>query len=144
MNRIQKLYHFLFSFWIRFPEKLRFLLVGGYNTVISYLLYALFLWIGDERYPQLSLFFSFILSSLNSYWTQKIFVFVTSGNYMREYIRCLLSWGISYLLNVVWLYILVHIVLLNPYLAQLIAQILVVVNSYLMLKHFAFKSINKE
>ncbi len=143
MNKIQEAYQFLFSFWIRFPEKLRFLLVGGYNTVISYLLYALFLWIGDERYPQLSLFLSFILSSLNSYWTQKIFVFVTSGNYIREYIRCLLSWGISYLLNVFLLYILVHIVLLNPYLAQFIAQILVVVNSYLMLKHFAFKS-NKE
>ena len=97
MNKIIELYLRLFHFWMRFPEKLRYLLVGGYNTVVSYALYALFVWLGIH--PQWALFWSFLISSINSYWTQKIYVFNTRGNVGKEYIRCLFSWGVSYLLN---------------------------------------------
>ena len=137
MSKILNLYWALFNFWMRFPEKIRYLLVGGYNTVISYALYALFLW--KWGHPQWALFWSFFISSINSYWTQKIYVFNTRGHVLREYTRCLFSWGISYLMNVALLegFLWLH---LNEYFAQFVALILVTINSYLMLKYIAFQN----
>lgn len=141
MKKLIELYFILFRFWMRFPEKVRYVLVGGYNTVISYALYALFQYLWGH--PQLALFLSFLVSSVNSYWTQKIYVFATHGNYFNEYIRCLFSWGISYLLNTGLLAFFLWLGL-NPYLAQFIALALVTVNSYLMLKYIAFQNHKKQ
>ena len=137
MNKIINLYLKLFHFWMSFPEKFRYLLVGGYNTVVSYAIYALILW--KWGHPQWALFWSFLISSANSYWTQKIYVFNTRGNVVREYFRCLFSWGVSYLLN---RYLLMWLLYMewNPYFAQFLALALVTVNSYLMLKYLAFQN----
>lgn len=142
MQRLLELYLMLFHFWMRFPEKIRFLLVGGYNTVISYALYALFLWISQNDNPQLSLFFSFLVSSLNSYLTQKFYVFNTRGNYCKEYLKCLGTWAIGYVLNALLLLFLTDYLEINPYGAQLFAAVLITINSYILLKYFAFKDKN--
>ncbi|MDR2902861.1 MAG: GtrA family protein [Lactobacillales bacterium] len=143
MNKIFDLYARIFKFWMGFPEKIRYLLVGGYNTVISYALYSLFLWYFMGAHPQLALFLSFLISSLNSFWTQKIFVFASkSKSVTGEYVKCLIAWGISYLINAFLLYILVNVLALNPYLAQFFALLLVTINSYLMLKYIAFKKLD--
>ena len=140
MSKLIELYWALFRFWMRFPEQIRYILVGGYNTVVSYALYALFLWLWDK--PQLALFLSFLTSSVNSYWTQKIYVFATKGNYLAEYIRCLLAWGVGYVLNTGILEGLIRLNV-NPYLAQAVALALVAVCSYLMLKYLAFQNHKK-
>lgn len=139
MKKLIDLYLKLFAFWMRFPQKIRYLLVGGYNTVVSYALYALLLWMMDGAREQLALFGSFLLSSINSFWTQKIFVFQGRGKVHQEYAKCLASWGVSYVMNVALLALFVNAFGMNAYVAQLIALIIVTVNSYLMLKFFAFK-----
>lgn len=121
------------------PEKIRYLLVGGYNTVVAYMLYALILYISGGTREQVALALSFLLSTINSYWTQKIFVFATRGNIKKEYVKCLLTWEISYVLNVILLAVFVGEMELNPYAAQMLAVIILTINSWLMLKHFAFK-----
>lgn len=139
MHKMIEWYFKLFHFWMKFPEKIRYLLVGGYNTVVSYALYALFLWMMGAVYEQIALFLSFVVSSLNSYWTQKIYVFGTKGNVRAEYAKCLGAWGISYGMNAVLLALFVRGLDINPYGAQFMALIIVTINSYLLLKHFAFK-----
>ena len=139
MKKLIELYFKVFEFWMKFPEKLRYLLVGGYNTVISYLVFVLLLWMMNGAHEQIALLLSFAISSINSYWTQKIYVFGTKGNVKKEYVKCLVSWGASYILNVILLAIFVDLMEMTPYLAQFIALILVTINSYLMLKRFAFK-----
>ena len=136
MKKLIELYLKVYHFWMRFPEKLRYLFVGGYNTVISYALYVLFQWLWEI--PQTALFLSFMVSSVNSYWTQKIYVFGTKGNCKKEYMKCLVCWGISYGLNVVLLELFLKMNL-NPYSAQVLALALVTINSYLMLKYIAFQ-----
>ena len=142
MNKVIDLYLYLFRIWLRFPEQLRYILVGGYNTVFSYALYAFFLWISGHTHPQTALFLSFLLSSFNGFWTQKIFVFATHNNWKKEYIKCLFGWGISYLLNIILLDILLYFNW-DPYSAQILALILVTINSYIMLKYIAFQPIAK-
>ena len=137
---ILKWYYTLFSIWMRFPEKVRYVLVGGYNTFFSYVLYVFLLWIGFKS-PQFALLLSFILSSIHNFWTQKIYVFHTHGNAWREYIRCLMTWGISYILNVLLLagFLMLD---LNPYVAQFLALVIITINSYLLLKYIAFRKVN--
>lgn len=137
IKEIVALYLIIFHFWMRFPEKIRFLLVGGYNTLISYLIYALICYCTLEKYPQMALFLSFIFSSPNSYLTQKFYVFNTRGNYVKEYFKCMISWTVGYGLNAVVLYGLL-LTGLNPYLAQFLAVTVITINNYLLLKYFAF------
>ena len=137
INKLIHLYQKIFQFWMRVPQKIRFLLVGGYNTVFSYALYALFIYMSISA--QIALFLSFLFSSLNSYMTQKFYVFNTKGNYIKEYIKCLFTWFGSYIINAILLESLMHFGGLNAYLAEFIALVLITVYSYIALKYFAFK-----
>lgn len=137
VKQLIQLYQKLFQFWMRFPQKIRFLLVGGYNTVFSYALYALFVYLTIPA--QMALFLSFLLSSVNSYATQKFYVFNTKGNYVKEYIKCLVTWFGSYIINAILLEGLMRLGGLNAYVAEFIALVLITVYSYIALKYFAFK-----
>lgn len=130
---------FILRVWFNFPEKIRFLLVGGFNTVVSYLMFAGFIFVlGEPRY-QLSLILAWILSSFISFSTQKIFVFQTKGNWYREYVKCLLTWSIGYLINAGTLELFVKMLHLNVYIGQAVSILLTTVITYLLFKHFAFK-----
>lgn len=141
MKRLLFFYNQLFNLWIKFPEKIRFLLVGGYNTVFSYFLYVLLVYFGVNA--QISLLISFAVSSVNSYLTQKFYVFLTKGNYLDEYLKCLTTWLGSYVLNAVLLFVFMHFFNLNAYIGELIVLILLTVYSFVALKYFAFKTIRK-
>lgn len=130
---------FVLRVWFNFPEKIRFLLVGGFNTVVSYLMFAGFIFILGELRCQLSLVLAWILSSFISFSTQKIFVFQTKGNWCREYVKCLLTWSIGYLINAGTLELFVKVLHLNVYIGQAVSILLTTVITYLLFKHFAFK-----
>lgn len=144
INKIIQLYLIVFNFWMKFPQKIRFVLVGGYNTVISYGIYALILWSINEKSPQLALFYSFIISSFHNFLTHKIYVFNTKGNYLKEYPKCFLTWSISYFFNTLLLAFFTKILNINPYISQIFSVIIVSINTYLWLKYFAFHKRNKQ
>ena len=136
-NKIILLYNTLFTLWMKLNQKVRFILVGGYNTCFSYALYALFVWL--KMNPHLALLLSFFLSSFNSYFTQKFYVFNTKGNYISEYIKCLTTWAGSYFINMILLILFLEFIGFNPYLAEFIALIILTCYSFVALKYFAFK-----
>ncbi len=140
MQMLLNLYLKLFHFWMRFPQKLRFLLVGGYNTLFSYVLFAVFVNFSGNETAQISLLAAYVISSVNNYLTQKFYVFNTRGHYWREYIKCCTVWMASYGVNAILLYLFMHFLGLNPYAGQFIAVIGVIVFNYVFLKHFAFNS----
>ena len=146
MKLVLDLFWKIWNFWFKLPDKIRFLLVGGFNATVQYLLYAclLFFW-GNEKY-QTALVLSWIISSISSFATQKIFVFCTKGkpfDWIKEYVKCLGVWMTSYIINAVILEILVHYVLINPYIAQIIAITCTTVTSYILFKYFAFNNQKK-
>lgn len=134
-----ELYLRLYRWWLTWPQKIRFLLVGGYNTLFSYLLFAGILWLLGGKHEQGVLLVSFMLSSVNSFITQKVYVFCTKGNWISEFVKCLGTWMISYVINAVLLWLLVEWMTVNPYVAQIYALVLLTIFSWVMLKHFAFK-----
>ena len=141
MKYLIKIFWTLWNFCFKLPDKIRFLLVGGFNASVQYLLYVLFLYFGGEENFQTALILSWFVSSLSSFATQKIFVFRTKGkpiDWLKEYIKCLGVWVSSYIINAIVLEILVTYGKINPYIAQIIGVACTTVTSYILLKYFAF------
>lgn len=137
-----KLFWTIWNLWFKLSDKIRFLLVGGFNACVQYALYALIIWLWDEQHYQVALILSWIISTLSSFTTQKVFVFCTRGklkDWLKEYIKCLGVWVFAYIINAVILELLVNMVGLNPYIAQIVAIACTTVTSYIMMKYFAFK-----
>lgn len=131
---------FLLKIWFKLPEKLRFLLVGGFNTVVSYMMFAgLIFLIGESKYQQ-SLILSWGLSSFVSFGTLKLFVFQTRGNWFKEYSKCLLTWSVGYVINAGMLEAVVVFLKMNVYIGQAISILTTIIISYTLFKHFAFKN----
>ena len=126
---------YIYSKWCKIPDKIRFVLVGGVNAAISYVIFAVGLYLLGEAHYQACVILQWSLSSVFSYFNQKFFVFCTRGNYIHEY----LTWAISYVLNVIILELLIKFAIKNVYLSQFISIFLVSVVTYVLFKYFAFK-----
>lgn len=134
-------WNFLYDRWCKIPDKIRFLFIGGVNAAISYIIFAISLYILGDKHYQACVILQWSLSSVFSYFNQKIFVFCTKGNYLQEYLRCCSTWAVSYCLNVVILELLVRFVVKNVYLSQFISIFLVSVVTYVLFKYFAFRKV---
>lgn len=133
----------MFEKWCAIPDKIRFLLVGGVNVSISYLIFAIAIhFIGQEHY-QLCVALQWAISSFISFFNQKTFVFCTKGNWIKEYLKCCTTWVVSYLCNALVLEIIVRYVTKNVYVGQVFSIMCAAVVTYILFKHFAFKTCKK-
>ena len=130
---------YIYSKWCKIPDKIRFVLVGGVNAAISYVIFAVGLYLLGEAHYQACVILQWSLSSVFSYFNQKFFVFCTRGNYIHEYLKCCSTWAISYVLNVIILELLIKFAIKNVYLSQFISIFLVSVVTYVLFKYFEFK-----
>ncbi len=125
--------------WFKLSDKIRFLLVGGFNASVSYLIYsAVCLVLGAHLY-QVALASAWVISSVVSFTTQKFLVFRGKGNWKKEYLKCCTTWVFSYLINAALLEIIVKILHINVFVAQIVATLIAAVFTYILFKKFAFK-----
>lgn len=125
--------------WYGLSEKIRFVLVGGFNAGVSYLIYsAICLILGSEAY-QTALALAWIISSVVSFTTQKFLVFESGGDWVKEYCKCCTTWVFSYVINAGVLEALVKGLNLNVFLAQIIATGVCAIFTYIVFKRFAFR-----
>ncbi len=128
---------------------LRYLLIGGWNTLFGYSTYALFTTLLMPR-----LRFGYILASIFSslinitvaYFGYKFFVFKTQGNYLVEWFRCILVYGSGMVPGLVLLPLLVtglhyifHLQRSAPYIAGALLMGFGVIYSFFGHKHFSFR-----
>ena len=130
----------MLEYWFKLDDKIRYILVGGFNFCVSYLIYVLFCRILGVEYYQYALALSWILSSIVSFTTQKCLVFKGGKKLIKEYLKCCSTWAVSYFVNAVLLEILVKQFVLNVYLSQFIATTTVAIITYILFKKFAFKN----
>ncbi len=129
----------LYENWFKIPDKIRFLIIGGVNACISYIIFILAALLIGDKYYQICAALQWIISSFFSFTNQKMFVFRTKGNWIREYLKCCTTWLISYLLNALILEVLVKDCNLNVYIAQILSIFSVSVLTYVLFKYFAFR-----
>lgn len=127
------------SFWLNLPRFIRFLVVGSYNFAVSYIIFAILILFFTDKNSQICLFLSYLISSFNSYFSQKFLVFQTRGDYLKEYIKCSITWFVGYVLNAILLNLLQNILNINVYLSQFICLGSVSVITYILFKYFSFR-----
>lgn len=121
-------------------EKIRYLLVGGYNTVFGYTFFVLLLLMFQDRVHYLVLLvLSHVVSVTNAYVAYKLLVFRTKGKWFQEYVRFNTVYLIVLLMNLITLPALVEIFSMNPVVGQAWFVVVTVTVSYLGHKHFSFK-----
>jgi len=84
-------------------ESIRYLLVGGFNTVFAIVLARLFVFPVQWLFPKLSLAVALPIANYTS-WPFAItvsflgfkwFVFRTHGNYLKEWLKCFAVYGVT-------------------------------------------------
>lgn len=130
----------LYEKWQKIPQFFRFLFIGGINTLIGYTIFVIAILLLGQIHYQICVALQWVLSSVTSYINQKIFVFGTKGNYLKEYIKCCSTWALSYCINAISLEIFVRYLIKNVYISQIISMVLASIVTYFLFKYFAFKN----
>lgn len=130
---MRRLYHY-------HHEKINYLLIGGWNTLLGYLIFvALYYLFRQIIHYLILLIISNILSITNAYISYKIFVFKTRRNYLREYLRFYVVYGGAFALNFILLPVCVELFHIQPVIAQGVLMFLTVIFSYFGHKNYSFK-----
>lgn len=135
---MKKLYFILENIWFKLPQKLRFLLVGGFNTIFSYILFAFMVSILGISY-KIALIIGYIISTNVSIFTQRYYVFKSFGNLKQEYIKAWEVYMTTMLLNYVFMYIAVDMLNANELISQAVFTIIIVIITYIMHKYYTFR-----
>lgn len=131
---------FIQKYFFKLPEKIRFLLVGGYNTAFGMALYAMLYWLlGESVHYVILLVVTHFISVINSYLALKFFVFRTNGNFMQEFIRTNISYFYILLANSALLTIFVQILLIPPVTSQCFIAVLLACGSYFLHKYYSYR-----
>ncbi len=124
-------------------KKLRYLLVGTWNTIFGYLCaVGLYYYFGELLGVIVIGIVSNIASISMSFITYKMLVFKTHGNWLSEYLKTFLVYGMSSLIGIFILYVGVSRLKFEFWIVQGLAIILVAILSYLTHSKFTFKTIN--
>ena len=151
---IVKAYKYIENIWFRLNEKIRFILVGGFNTTVSFFIYYAFLYItlGKE---QLSLLLMNLININISIATMRYYVFQSQGNWWHEYTKAFSSYIVLYFVNIGLLAFFVKIIHiqetlspdslflsipnLNKAVAQLCCVVIITTMTFFVHKYFSFR-----
>jgi putative flippase GtrA len=134
-------------------EVIRFLLVGGFNTLFSLVLYNAFVVIvrrflrNEYLVADIAQCISMPLSITVAFLGYKWFVFRTQGNYLKEWLRCFAVYSVGFPMSVLIVLpaataAFLHFPLTKPYaanLAGLVNSVVIACYSYFAHKKFSFK-----
>lgn len=124
-------------------EKIRYLLVGGYNTAFGYILFVLLLMLLKDRVHYLIvLVISHVISVTNAYLAYKFLVFKTQEQWLLEFVKFNTVYLGMLSINLVALPAMVELLAIRPIVGQAWFVIITVIVSYLGHKHFSFKGHN--
>ena len=124
--------------WFNIDERIRFAFLASVNMTLRFLIFALLCFLFSAHNYQLLLAFTWFVSSFIAFASYKFLVFSAQGNHLHQYLKSLLIWIFSYLVNVLILQYLIETLAWSPYYAQALAITFLLATNYLLFKHFAF------
>lgn len=128
-------------FYARHGEKVRFLVVGGWNTLFNYgMLWALDALLRNQLHYAVILTLTWIVGITQNLFTLKLFVFRTKGHWLREYLRSYVVYAGAYLASLSITAVVME--LWHPLLglAALPAIVVVTLISWFGHKHFTYRT----
>lgn len=121
-------------------KKIRYLLVGGLNTIIGYTIgVGLYKALGDTLSIVWIGIISNILSITVSFLSYKILVFRTKGMWLSEYIKSFIVYGGIALIGIFFLWLFVDNMKISIWFAQALVIGVTVIISYISHSRFTFR-----
>ncbi len=121
-------------------KKIRYLVIGGYNTIFGYGCFAFLWWLfGQQLHYIVLLTISHILSVINAYLGYRLFVFQRKGKWLKEFFKFNLVYLGTFAINLVALPVLIEEFKLHALIAQALIIIITVFASYIIHNKITFK-----
>lgn len=121
-------------------EKIRFLAVGSFNTLIGYLTFSILQFRFGQSIGYIgSLIISHLFVSILAFYLYRKLVFKVQGRLFLDFIRFQGVYSISLILNIVILPMFVQVVGINPYFGQALSICVVTILSFIGHKLFSFR-----
>ncbi len=133
---MKELYFKVFALWMKLPEPLRFLLVGGFNTVFSFCVFSTCIFYGLKY--DISLVIAYILGVNCSILTMRYFVYQSKKCLIKSYLKGWITYLSTFLVNYVFLYIFVGVLEFPAITMQAVYTLFSPVYIYIMHKYFTF------
>ena len=124
------------SWFNKYYEVLSYLFFGGCTTLINILAFWLLREVNLELF--LSNGIAWVISVIFAFITNKLFVFRSNGNVLKESISFFIVRIISLGIDMFSMYLLVNIINTNELLSKIITNIIVIVLNYIFSKLFVF------
>ena len=136
--------------WFALPEKLRFLLVGGANTLLAYIVLNLLdallrlVLIDSAIYAaNIALILQNIITINISFITMRYYVFQSHGMFWHEWLKCVSVYAFMYGFNAVFMTLLMSLLVWPLWLAQLVYIIVSTLLIFCLHKFFSFRPQHK-
>jgi putative flippase GtrA len=131
-------------FYLRRREQLLYLVIGGWNTVFGYAVWALLqVLLGDRLHYLVIVLIAWPIAVLNAYLGYRYLVFRSRGPILRELPRFSLVYAATLVVNLAVLPLALAVVPFNIYVVQAVFMMAVVVCSYLGHKYFSFRALDR-
>ena len=147
MDKLIKLYFWVEKIWFYIPEKTRFLLVGGFNTLVAYTLLLLLNFVFLEYLPysksvvaNIALIIQYVISINLSFLTMRYYVFRSHGIWQEEYVRACGVYVIIYSINAPIITSLIEFLNWPLWMAQGTYLIISTILTFLLHKYYSFKN----
>ena len=136
----------IFDLYKKYQEIINYLIVGVLTTVVSivtYFIFSLILDIENNILFILANVLSWICAVVFAYITNKKFVFNTTTSSKKEELKVFSMFVSSrittLLIELIFMFLTVKVLLLNDKISKVIAQIIVIILNYIISKIFVFK-----
>ena len=132
----------IFAYWFKLNKKLRFMLVGGGNTVFSFLVFTIGISWLQWNY-QVVLIITYLLSVNFSILSMRSLVFEGKGNLAKEYAKAAFVYLSLLLLNYAFLFLFIDLFAWNEIVAQFLYTLLATISTFVLHNKFSFSSAKK-
>lgn len=132
----------IFAYWFKLNKKLRFLLVGGGNTVLSFLIFTIGISWFQWNY-QVVLIITYLLSVNFSILSMRSLVFEGKGNLAKEYAKAAFVYFSLLLFNYAFLFLFIDLFAWNEIVAQFLYTLLATISTFVLHNKFSFSSAKK-
>lgn len=144
-----KLYLWAENIWFKFPQKLRFLLVGGFNTVFAYAVFFALYWLFSNLniwdfdkiiVSNAALVVQYFITINLSFITMRYYVFQSHGNWKKELLK---AWSVYVSLLFINAPVISFLIWLgiHPLLAQALYLTFSTIITFLLHKYYSFRKV---
>lgn len=132
----------LIDLYKKYSEVINYLIVGGFTTLVSIIVYALFTKVFHVNY-MISNVISWIISVTFAFVTNKIFVFNSKCDSKTDVLIQIYQFFkyrlFSLIIDILLMYVFVELISINDMISKVIVQVIVIVLNYFFSKLFVFR-----